>query len=481
MRQFLDHDIGNLPPITTGVIAVIVSAAAYLVVAPNVGLFFSPMRSYDVQRIIQLAVLGISCIAVIHQPRILWVVLVRLPTSVRLLGYAILLIGTVSALVSPAGPYALREVALFGGLTVFTLANAAASTIYRSRYDRFILGALSVLAVLYLAVFLAIRYSDGFRYGEPAILQLHGFINPRFFGQLQTWSLPLLLIQVSLARKEDSVTFVWHAAVIVGWWMLFFLYASRGGMVGLAVGAILVATIYKRNAVAWLGLAVSTACIGWIWSHLIVPRPWNTATGLTDALDRGVSTSGRTEIWVAAMDSALAHPILGLGPGRFASPELIARFRVAHPHNFLLHWAVEWGMVSAILLAGLLGIATYHWLQREYTDGQRQRYPVALGLSASLTAATLHAMFSGIIVMPVSQTLGAVIIGWALGVYWRTGEQKVEMARSPNAFVATRIIVAAIVIALSVGASLPIHKGSGDKRLAPRFWVHGDLPDSPMP
>jgi len=61
------------------------------------------------------------------------------------------------------------------------------------------------------------------------------------------------------------------------------------------------------------------------------------------------------------------------------------------------------------------------WLQQSRrvvaSSNDRETADLRVALTASLTAAGAHAMLSGIIVMPLSQLAGALIIGICLAVY----------------------------------------------------------------
>jgi O-antigen ligase len=52
------------------------------------------------------------------------------------------------------------------------------------------------------------------------------------------------------------------------------------------------------------------------------------------------SVGSRWTLWRISMEAALAHPLLGIGPMHFA---YVDNGEGAHPHNFWLQLAAEWG------------------------------------------------------------------------------------------------------------------------------------------
>ena len=75
----------------------------------------------------------------------------------------------------------------------------------------------------------------------------------------------------------------------------------------------------------------------------------------------------RIELWIYAFKKFLDYPFFGLGPGSFfmsSYNELMGKNQIfyynglghTHPHNFLLQFLIEWGLVGTLILISLLYI-----------------------------------------------------------------------------------------------------------------------------
>ena len=175
---------------------------------------------------------------------------------------------------------------------------------------------------------------------------LVSFANPRFPGQLQALTLVFMVAALHLAPSALSRRLI---ACIAGlWWMCFFGSGSRTAWLALGVTAltlVLVGPAGRRVVssiwpAALAGLALYLSAFGLIPWFLDIPaeRP-----GLR--LTETASVSARLELWHLALRYASSDPLLGVGPMHFSY-----HFNEwgAHPHNFLLQLAAEWGLGSPL-------------------------------------------------------------------------------------------------------------------------------------
>ena len=127
----------------------------------------------------------------------------------------------------------------------------------------------------------------------------------------------------------------------------------------------------------------------------------------------------RLQRWTTCLEMVFAHPWLGAGPMHFAW----APFRIApgaHPHNAVLQWAAEWGVLSTLIMSGLVTWGGGRWLIREMGEASSaipRSNAVRIGLVVAVLAGAAHAMVSGLLVTPVSQIFLALVGGWAWGRY----------------------------------------------------------------
>ena len=124
-----------------------------------------------------------------------------------------------------------------------------------------------------------------------------------------------------------------------------------------------------------------------------------------------VSVSSRFYLWQQAWKMIVSHLALGVGPLHYAYyPNGIG----AHPHNSLLMIASEWGVPVALFILFLAVWGFYSWCR--YV--QRTPSPVHMALTVSLSATLLYSLVSGVIVMPLSQLMLGLLIGWTIGHYF---------------------------------------------------------------
>jgi hypothetical protein len=161
-----------------------------------------------------------------------------------------------------------------------------------------------------------------------------------------------------------------------------------------------------------------------------------------------------------------------------------------HPHNALLQWAAEWGLVSTIIVIFIVLWGYVQWVRqcRQVVEHSKDKeIELRIALTVSLTAASIHAMLSGIIVMPLSQLVGALIIGICLGIYHieqkieKTPSTAVSMQRGLSYRVGILVTVGAILIsALSTWlGAVELRKTlldtSYNESLYPRIWLPGNF------
>ncbi|MEV5605026.1 O-antigen ligase family protein [Streptomyces sp. NPDC052299] len=126
------------------------------------------------------------------------------------------------------------------------------------------------------------------------------------------------------------------------------------------------------------GLAVGAS---WAMAEEVLPD------GLTVSLE-GPLTRNRVELWQDAARLAKEHPVLGIGPGRFAELSPTARQSLGSdgkPHSAPWQQAAEQGVVGVVLLGAAFG-----WLLYALWRSPRPT-AVVLAAGATLTALALLA------------------------------------------------------------------------------------------
>lgn len=176
------------------------------------------------------------------------------------------------------------------------------------------------------------------------------------FPQLEQW-------RAGGQRGSARLWFVGLAA------LLLFASASRGAWLGV-VAAVLVGRYFTGRRL-WAALAAA-AVAGGAWL-LLNPRT-------------GVDL--RVELWGVAWQMFWQSPLLGGGPGSYASAWALAypsQPLYPHAHNWLLHTLAEFGVIGTALSA------TVAWVVARGVWARRIE-PLARGLSLSLVALAVHSL-----------------------------------------------------------------------------------------
>lgn len=460
---------------------VLAAAAAYVVVAPNVGIHYSEQASYDLWRGLQITLLVVVASAFVLVPAAGGPVrecFQELPRRARLALGGVAALGLASALLSVRPLYALRQYALFTLLFLTVLAIAAATRALGERAHRTVAQAVSLSALFYLTLFLAVVVVDPWDMRAWARSPFVGYANPRFFGQLQSWTIPLVVLPALERRGTPPLARAAFWAAAAGWWMLFFVSGSRAPALSLAIALAATLACFGRRALAWLAAQGAALAAGALAYNFVPAFGASLQTGVASAVSRGATDTGRSWLWARAIDLIQSSPLLGVGPGNYsyfrAPPGLASRGGVsAHPHSAALQWAAEWGVPAALLLLGVLVWGMWSWVRARGREAGPDS--VAVALTTAMLAAVVHSFLDGMIVMPLPQTVGAIVIGLALGMH--LGPRGEHARRPVRARAALSMAAAALAAAtLLATVQLPGKEPGPAEQLHPAFWIHGAIP-----
>jgi putative inorganic carbon (HCO3(-)) transporter len=440
----------------------------------------APFSGHDWQRVVQIAVglcavvYGLSLWPVMRFGR-----LVDRPSALGLT--LILLFGLVSSLLAHQPLWALTELAL-----VITCVATAAAFAWVRRHGDESLDRLLMLVVVLLCLIKSIQYLYAgvlaFTSGEAVMstdLLLSGFSNKRFYGQFQTFTLPLLTLPLLLSNATRPARAMVFALLCV-WWLIAITGGTRGTWLGLGVAGMVLAFLGPcgRRWLAWQLAAVGCALM--LYWLLFTALAAYLGIDVSDvAADRlTTSLSGRGPIWWQAWGMIVERPWLGFGPMHFAD---IANDIAAHPHQAILQWACEWGVPSTLCMVVLAlrgGWATVT-LMRERTLSMARIDLLRLCLFASLVGASTQAMVDGVIVMPNSQLWLALVVGWLMALHvWQT-PQSISAPLPLGAWMAASVLAVGLLVYVAIRDVPQLternqhYVGSSKVHLQPRFWAQG--------
>ncbi|PTB96770.1 hypothetical protein C9993_09605, partial [Marinobacter sp. Z-F4-2] len=200
----------------------------------------------------------------------------------------------------------------------------------------FFYGAMSVNVYLFALV-------DG--QAELSDLIPWGFVNIRYWSHVATWLLPILPLAsliVPLARHR-----LWRAMVAIGaglWWWIIFLSASRGSIIGVAVGVLITTLCFGRQSWPWLRQFIVYLVTGVaIWLILSVLLP-SLLFGEAALRSLHGTSSGRWPLFIEAWHMSFQCFPYGMGPQSWLTHDLLSHEyseskKFGHPHNMYLMWA----------------------------------------------------------------------------------------------------------------------------------------------
>src|SRR3990167_3565374 len=325
---------------------------------------------------------------------------------------------------------------------------------------------------------------------HPANL-IPGFDIFRFFNHGQTVTLPLLGLFICLVQGEDMCSRRWRSAgwaALVLWWMLLFVTAGRGTLIALVVA--MAGVGLWRQSLAWpwvrtMALGAVAGLLAYGVLYVGVPQ-WlglESFGFLGQVVQRSIDNPGssRWALWSCAADMVQQHPWLGAGPlhyAQFCAPLGIA----AHPHNWVLQIAAEWGLVMVACAAGMVlcALRALRYRGARLQPGDTMNQAMLTCWLATGAAVLLDGLVSGLLVMPVSQLWIAVYAGLAWG--WTLSPALAQYKALPPGWrwaVGVCLVGASVVFFAGVATShdfasaLETAPESELALLRPRAWGYG--------
>jgi O-antigen ligase len=284
-------------------------------------------------------------------------------------------------------------------------------------FDLSAFGQGASLALFAFAVMIAIRFLM-----PPVDLDLNavrwqfaipGFVSVRMFGALVApWA--ALLLYLAITRGDEHAYDRWIfvactlASAMVVW------SGTRAAVLGIGVAGLVALIIYRpplRPAlfaraiiavVLGIGLAVLLLPTGDKDFWLFLPGDFG---GGADTL-----TSGRLALWTAAWAAFLDVPLFGAGPGASAWLPQVGLASHIQPHNVVLTFLLNWGVVAASAAFFLIGkfFVAVHRRARDVAAA----VPLVLGADCLLAIGFLDGTFH----FAQHVMLWAALMGLALAV-----------------------------------------------------------------
>jgi putative inorganic carbon (HCO3(-)) transporter len=484
---------------------------------------------YDVKRLLQLCLMLVLFLAAALSPvlrRAFAAQSARIPIWIKAILCLIVALGVVSSINAATSTmhaaYSLLEVALLSMLVLAALVIAACRSVAGELFDQVAITLLALTAIAVgiqeiLGVFAALANQLEFY----ARISLMHFSWPRFYNQVQAWTLPALAAlpliwsgsRSDLLRSRWVQSTVCLAALALNWYVIL-MTGGRGVAISI-VAAVLIALIvlpatrwpilrwhlagFAIGMLLFMSIAhLSDTTLGMGAADTAAQQqntraPESSRANSIDEFERpddgsrfskqaisgrlSLDSSGRLPMWRDSVRDVHHKPLLGIGPMNYActGPE----FRAGHPHNFLLQFAGEWGLPATLSLLGLLGfITTSLFKNLRVRKGQHW---AALGsiLACALLAAGAYSLLSGVLVMPASQVSGLLIAGWLMGLI-----PAARYSGSPGKAATIIVLTSGLIVCGLVTGFSVIEASKREYRETrlevadngiPRFWQQGKI------
>lgn len=426
-----------------------------------------------------------------------------LPAIAFILGFPVLSLGFIEK------NYAIVEVGLYS----FFFATIVSSGLVL---------AMQGLVHRYIEIFVSVAAGSCFLYGAMSVnvylfaladgqadlsdLIPWGFVNIRYWSHVATWLLPILPLAVLIGPLREYR--LWRSLVAIGagiWWWIIFLSASRGSVVGVVTGVLIITLCFGRQSWPWLRQFTAYLLLGglaWLVLSVLVPSLF---LGEIELRSVHATSSGRLPLFQEAWQMSLQHFPFGMGPQSWLTHDLLTQEYVesskfGHPHNMYLMWAAEYGWLLVFLLA-LFAVqcAFFFWKRRTalLLEDKTQDITVLCGVAASVIGALVHAGVSAVFIAPGSMLVGVLVLAgfWALivpcGLFEVRGVQ--TNSKSSGRLVFTAFLAPLIVLLWLLWMG-QVHAYYVDMRTdeiyykeelkqptMPRFWLHGNFPRADAP
>ncbi|GLR32579.1 hypothetical protein GCM10007922_21380 [Shewanella decolorationis] len=269
-------------------------------------------------------------------------------------------------------------------------------------------------------------------------------------------------------------------------WLILLQSEARGAVLALVVAAVVVyrflSTDLRKGFIRPILKAVAFGTLLWLVLIIIIPlfifdsQIWQLRT----------NSSGRIDMWIYILQAIPERIGLGYGPMSFAWAD--ARpLPNAHPHNALMQFLYEFGVVAFILATSWSLITLWSKLKRLTLLGEKvgenlsehlaknsqssletgshigiEKDTTDIVLAFALFALWIYAMFDGVIVMPLSQALLVAL----LALNCRQYEPRV-IALPWKVVLMAAVITCAALLIVSLGDTVL------NQQLYPRLWLTG--------
>ena len=379
----------------------------YLVTMPWATIFVPQGNGHDLSRLAQVGLFTLCSLAALAA----WVV--QPPRWSRkgvMLTAALALMAAVSIARAAEPVWALRELALWGGMlaTAWVLAQAAQPHALAR-----VAWAVLIGTCLYQGLELLLVVAGQFNGLVPSPQRMGlGYLNYRHYSHVQTIALPLvlwaplLLPQVPLARRLMWISLATGFALAI-------FEGGRATALALLAASLAALLLNRRLGAPMFGrLCIGVAAGAAVYAAVFIglPQALGLPAGESPAqrLQAVAGDDARLYLWRLALDAIGGQPWFGVGPMHLAH---LPNLKAAHPHNVYLQLAAEWGLPFALAVLACAGAWMARVAKLLRPPAERAAAEPLGWLWVAGVALAVDAMLSGNLVMPVPQVWAAAAVG----------------------------------------------------------------------
>lgn len=158
----------------------------------------------------------------------------------------------------------------------------------------------------------------------------------------------MFLVALRSTMKTGGLDFFAYAMMVVASISILLVWAATG-MMGMAVALVFLLFFYQRRGQRLFNFC-TTMLVGFgLFYGVVVFRLQDLfAFFIEGVLHKGLSFTGRTDIWDEAIAMFLAAPLLGYGVTATGKVYRLVRNRYYHAHNAILEVLMEGGLISML-------------------------------------------------------------------------------------------------------------------------------------
>jgi O-antigen ligase len=280
--------------------------------------------------------------------------------------------------------------------------------------------------------------------GDAGMRWYSTFYWPNPFAAFLLLVLPPTLVRFLYAlRIRDALAYGLMVVLLLV--ALVFTY-SRGAWLALgavAVVAVMVLRPLRPGKVVerMTALVVLTGLLVFAMSRGTVPRESSQGIvmrAVSVANPSDYSIQGRLSFWRAGLEIFLDHPLLGTGPGTFASVlpayQRDVRYYSRDAHNLYIQTLAEMGAVGLVAMLMLLVSIGNTWRRTLRAAQGREEYPLIAGVGLGLLAFFLHSALDMDWMFPANPAMAFAFVGllaWFDSSY-RAGQPGVQGDPKPT-------------------------------------------------